>query len=116
LPADRIEAISQRTAQGGAEIVQLLKTGSAFYAPGAAVVEMAEAILKDKNRILPCAVCLDGEYGVDGYFMGVPCKLGGGGMEGVIELDLTADEQVAMGRSLEAVKTLVTEVDALGLF
>jgi len=116
LAADRIAAICERTAQGGAEIVQLLKTGSAFYAPGAAVVDMADAILKDKNRIMPCAAHLEGEYGISGYFMGVPCKLGGGGMEGVIELDLTADELAAMQRSLEAVQKLVVEVDALGHF
>ncbi len=111
-----VQQICERTAQGGAEIVQLLKTGSAFYAPGAAVVEMAEAILKDKNRILPCAAFLEGEYGVDGYYMGVPCKLGGGGMEGVVELDLAADEQAALMRSLDSVKKLVEEVDALGHF
>jgi len=111
-----VDAIAQRTAQGGAEIVKLLKTGSAFYAPGAAVVEMAEAILKDQNRILPCAVELDGEYGVNGYFLGVPCKLGGGGMEGVIELDLSDDEMAALMCSLDATKKLVAEVDALGQF
>jgi len=111
-----VDAIAERTAQGGAEIVKLLKTGSAFYAPGAAVVEMAEAILKDQNRILPCAVELHDEYGVNGYFLGVPCKLGGGGMEGVIELDLSDDEQAALMRSLEATKKLVVEVDALGEF
>ncbi|PIQ32301.1 MAG: malate dehydrogenase [Zetaproteobacteria bacterium CG_4_9_14_3_um_filter_49_83] len=111
-----VAAICQRTAQGGAEIVQLLKTGSAFYAPGAAVVEMADAILNDKNRVLPCAAYLEGEYGVNGYFMGVPCKLGGGGMEGVVELDLLPSEMEAMHRSLESVKALVAQVDALGVF
>ncbi|MDX8391474.1 MAG: malate dehydrogenase [Mariprofundaceae bacterium] len=111
-----VDAIAERTAQGGAEIVKLLKTGSAFYAPGAAVVEMAEAILKDKNRILPCAALLEGEYGIHGYFMGVPCKLGGGGMEGVIELDLTDVEQAAMQKSLASVKKLVADVDILGHF
>ncbi len=110
-----LDAIAERTAQGGAEIVRLLKTGSAFYAPGAAVVEMAEAILKDQNRILPCAARLEGEYGIEGYFLGVPCKLGGGGMEGVIELDLGEEERAALMRSLDAVKTLVAEVDALGI-
>ncbi len=112
----QVKGIVERTASGGAEIVQLLKTGSAFYAPGAAVVEMAEAILKDKKRILPCAACLEGEYGVDGYFMGVPCKLGGGGMEGIIELDLTDDERAALQCSLAAVQKLVGEVDALEHF
>jgi len=116
MDAAQVNAISERTAQGGAEIVKLLKTGSAFYAPGAAVVEMAEAILKDQNRILPCAVQLEGEYGVDGYFMGVPCKLGGGGMEGVIELDLSEEEQAALNLSLAAVKQLVAEVDAMEHF
>ena len=113
MDADAIARICERTAAGGAEIVRLLKTGSAFYAPGAAVVEMAEAILKDKKRILPCAAYLEGEYGVQGYFMGVPCKLGGSGMEGVIELDLNADERAALERSLASVKRLVEQVDAL---
>jgi len=108
-----VAQICERTAQGGAEIVQLLKTGSAFYAPAAAVVEMAESILKDKNRILPCAAYLEGEYGIDGYYMGVPCKLGGGGMEGVIELDLINDERAAIERSLDSVKELVGQVDGL---
>jgi len=116
LTPQEIDEICQRTAQGGAEIVQLLKTGSAFYAPGAAVVEMAEAILKDQNRILPCAAWLEGEYGIHNYFMGVPCKLGGGGMEGVVELDLNADEKQAMASSLVSVKTLVTQVDKMEVF
>lgn len=116
LDEGEVHHICERTAQGGAEIVQLLKTGSAFYAPGAAVVDMAEAILMDKNRILPCAAFLEGEYGVNGYYMGVPCKLGGGGMEGVLELDLTAEEQKALNHSLESVKELVAQVDALGHF
>jgi len=110
-----IAGICERTAQGGAEIVQLLKTGSAFYAPGAAVVEMAEAILKDKGRVLPCAAYLDGEYGVDGYYMGVPCRLGGGGLQSVVELDLTTDEKSAMHASLQSVKELVKQVDSLGV-
>ncbi len=110
---EEVDRICERTAQGGAEIVQLLKTGSAFYAPAAAVVEMAEAILKDKNRIMPCAAFLEGEYGIDGYYMGVPCKLGGGGMEGVIELDLLESEKSAIERSLDSVKELVTQVDIL---
>ncbi|MDX8381097.1 MAG: malate dehydrogenase, partial [Ghiorsea sp.] len=116
LSPEEIEEISERTAQGGAEIVQLLKTGSAFYAPGAAVIEMAEAILKDQNRILPCAAWLEGEYDINNYFMGVPCKLGGGGMEGVIELDLNDTETSAMQTSLNAVKNLVQEVDAMDIF
>jgi len=111
-----IAAICERTAQGGAEIVQLLKTGSAFYAPGAAVVEMATSILKDKGRVMPCAAYLDGEYGVDGYYMGVPCRLAGGGLQSVVELDLTDDEKAAMHASLASVKGLVKQVDALKVF
>ncbi len=116
LSPEEVQQICERTAQGGAEIVQLLKIGSAFYAPGAAVVEMAEAILHDKNRILPCAAYLEGEFGVNGYYMGVPCKLGGGGMEGVMDLNLTEPEQAALNQSLEAVKDLVAQVDAFGIF
>ena len=115
LSEKEISDICERTAQGGAEIVQLLKTGSAFYAPAAAVIEMAEAILKDQNRILPCAAWLEGEYGITNYFMGVPCKLGGGGMEGVIELDLTTSEKTAMNASLSSVKKLVNQVNGLGV-
>jgi len=110
---EHIEAICQRTAAGGAEIVQLLQTGSAYYAPAAAIVAMLEAILKDQNRILPCAAYLQGEYGIDGYFMGVPCKLGGGGMEGVVELDLNAQEKESLSASLAAVKTLIEQVNRL---
>ena len=116
LSEEEIAKIAERTAQGGAEIVELLKTGSAFYAPGAAIVEMAEAILKDQNRILPCAAWLEGEYGITDHYMGVPCKLGGGGMEGVIELDLNDEEKKAMLRSLESVKASKAQVDALGVF
>jgi len=113
---ERVEAISVRTANGGAEIVGYLKTGSAFYAPGASVVQMAEAILKDKRRILPCCAYLEGEYGIDGYYLGVPCKLGGGGIESVIELDLNQEESRALMASLESVKKLVAQVDAFGHF
>jgi len=113
---EQVSNICMRTANGGAEIVGYLKTGSAFYAPGAAVVEMAEAILKDKKRILPCAAYLEGEYGVDGYYLGVPCKLGGGGVEAVIELDLSAEETAALQHSMESVKALVRNVDALNHF
>ena len=107
LPADKIEAIVQRTRKGGAEIVNLLKTGSAFYAPSAAVVEMVEAILKDKKKILPCAAYLEGEYGVQGLFVGVPVKLGARGIEQIIEIKLTAEEQAALGKSADSVKELV---------
>jgi malate dehydrogenase len=107
LPADKIEAIVSRTRKGGAEIVNLLKTGSAFYAPSAAVVEMVEAILKDKKKILPCAAYLEGEYGVQGLFVGVPVKLGARGIEQIIEIKLTAEEQAALEKSADSVKELV---------
>jgi len=116
LSKERVDAICERTANGGAEIVGYLKTGSAFYAPGASVVQMAEAILNDKRRILPCCAYLEGEYGVDGYYLGVPCKLGGGGIAAVIELDLNDQESRALRASLEGVKKLVAQVDALGHF
>ncbi len=116
MPKERVDAICARTVNGGAEIVAHLKTGSAFYAPGASVVQMAEAIIKDKKRILPCAAYLEGEYGVNGYYLGVPCKLGGSGVEAVIELDLTDAESAALQNSLEAVKGLVKQVKALGHF
>ncbi len=96
----------QRTRDGGAEIVKHLKTGSAYYAPGAAAVEMAEAILKDKKKILPCAAYLEGEYGISGYYIGVPCKLGAGGLEQIIEIKLTPEEDAALKRSAAAVKEL----------
>ena len=107
LPADKIEAIVQRTRKGGAEIVNLLKTGSAFYAPSAAIVEMVEAILKDKKKILPCAAYLEGEYGVQGLFVGVPVKLGARGIEQIIEIKLTPEEQAALRKSADSVKELV---------
>jgi len=107
LDADQVEAIVRRTAHGGAEIVKLLGTGSAYYAPGSAVVEMVEAVLKDKKKILPCSVFLQGEYGVHDLFVGVPCKLGGNGLEEIIEITLTPDEDVALKKSAEAVRELV---------
>jgi malate dehydrogenase len=111
LPADRVRALEERTGNGGAEIVGLLKTGSAFYAPAAGAFEMVEAILRDRKRVLPCAVYLQGEFGVDGLFVGVPVVLGRGGMERVFEIELTADEQTAFKRSADAVRELV---DVLG--
>jgi malate dehydrogenase len=102
----RLEEIVQRTRDGGAEIVKYLKTGSAFYAPSAAVTEMVEAILKDKKKILPCAVYLQGEYGIDGYYIGVPCKLGSAGLEQIIEIKLTPEEDAALKKSAAAVKEL----------
>jgi len=106
LPPEKIEALVQRTRNGGAEIVGLLKTGSAYYAPASAAVEMAEAILKDKKKILPCAAYLEGEYGIRDLFIGVPVKLGRGGIEQVIEIRLTAEESAALKKSAAAVQEL----------
>jgi malate dehydrogenase len=110
LSKERIDALVQRTANGGAELVGLLKTGSAFYAPGAAAVEMVEAILKDKKRILPCAACLEGEYGIRGLFVGVPVKLGRRGIEQIVQITLTPDEQAALRRSADAVRELTDKL------
>jgi malate dehydrogenase len=106
IPKDRLDAIVQRTRDGGAEIVKHLKTGSAYYAPSAAAVEMVEAILKDKKKIVPCAVYLEGEYGISGYYVGVPCKLGSRGLEQIIEIKLTPEEDAALKKSAEGVKEL----------
>jgi malate dehydrogenase len=113
MPPDRIEALADRTRNGGAEIVGLLKTGSAYYAPASAAVEMAEAILKDKKKILPCAALLEGEYGIEGLFIGVPIKLGERGVEEIIEIDLTAEEKEALGYSADAVRGLVEDLKRL---
>jgi malate dehydrogenase len=102
----RLEEIVQRTRDGGAEIVKYLKTGSAYYAPSAAAVEMTEAILKDKKKILPCAAYLQGEYGIDGFYIGVPCKLGAAGLEQIVQIKLTAEEDAALKKSAAAVKEL----------
>jgi malate dehydrogenase len=107
ISSERIEAMATRTRNGGLEIVSLLKTGSAYYAPASAAVEMAESILKDKKKILPCAAYLEGEYGISGLFVGVPVKLGKNGIEQIISLELTADEKKALHRSAEAVQELV---------
>jgi malate dehydrogenase len=107
LPKERIDALVTRTANGGAEIVNYLKSGSAYYAPGASAVEMVEAILKDKKKILPCAAYLNGQYGVQGLYVGVPVKLGRAGVEQIIEIRLTADEQAAFDKSAAAVRELV---------
>ena len=96
----------QRTRDGGAEIVRYLKTGSAYYAPAAAAIEMVEAILKDKKKILPCAAYLQGEYGIDGLYVGVPCKLGARGLEQIVEIKLTSEEQAALRKSADSVKEL----------
>jgi len=113
LSAERIEALVDRTRNGGAEIVKLLKTGSAYYAPASAAVEMAESILKDKKKILPCAAYLEGEYGINGLFIGVPVKLGSNGIEEVIEIKLAEEEQAALNNSAEAVTGLVEALKRL---
>ncbi len=105
-----IDRLVQRTRDGGAEIVKYLKTGSAYYAPSAAAVEMAEAILKDKKKILPCAAYLQGEYGINGLFVGVPCKLGEKGLEQIIQIKLTPEEQAGLEKSAGAVKELVAVI------
>lgn len=107
MPQEQIDAIVQRTRDGGAEIVKYLKTGSAYYAPSAAVVEMVEAIIKDKHKIVPCAAYLEGEYGVNGVYLGVPVKLGARGIEQIIEISLTLEERAALHKSAEAVKELI---------
>ena len=106
MPKERIDALVDRTANGGAEIVGLLKTGSAYYAPASAAVEMAESILKDKKKILPCAAYLEGEYGINDLFIGVPVKLGSGGVEEVIQIKLTDEEDAALKKSAAAVAEL----------
>ncbi|HEX4487884.1 MAG TPA: malate dehydrogenase [Terriglobales bacterium] len=106
----RLESLIQRTRDGGAEIVKYLKTGSAYYAPSAAVAEMVEAILKDKKKILPCAAYLEGEYGIKGLYVGVPVKLGEKGIEQIIEIKLTAEEKAALDKSADAVKELVAVI------
>jgi len=105
--AKRLDEIVERTRNGGAEIVGLLKTGSAFYAPAAATAQMVEAIVRDKKRLIPCAAYCDKEYGVGGYFVGVPVILGAGGVEKVVELQLTSQEQAGFQKSVDAVKELV---------
>jgi len=110
LSKEAIDALVKRTANGGAEIVALLKSGSAYYAPAAATIEMVEAILKDKKKILPCAAYLDGPYGVKGLYVGVPVKLGRRGVEKIIEITLSADEQTAFQKSAAAVRELVDKL------
>lgn len=107
LSKERIDAIVERTRNGGAEIVGLLKSGSAFYAPASAVTQMAESIIKDKKMILPCAAYLEGEYGIDGLFIGVPVKLGAAGIEEIIQIKLTDKEQAALNNSAQSVQKLV---------
>ena len=107
LPQETIDRLVERTRKGGGEIVQLLKAGSAYYAPSAAITQMAEAVLLDKKRILPCCAYLDGEYGIKGLFVGVPVKLGANGLEEIIEIKLTEDERAALNRSADTVRELV---------
>jgi len=107
---ERLDQIVQRTRDGGAEIVSLLKTGSAYYAPAAAAIAMAESYLKDKKRVLPCAAHLSGEYGVDGYYVGVPCVIGAGGVERIVEIELNDEEQQMFNHSVAAVKSLCSAV------
>jgi malate dehydrogenase len=111
LPKETLDQIVTRTANGGAEIVSLLKTGSAYYAPSSSAVEMVEAILKDKKKILPCAVLLEGEYGINGLFVGVPVKIGSGGVEEIIQINLTADERAALQKSAGSVQELVEKLN-----
>ena len=112
MSAERIEQLVERTRNGGAEVVALLKTGSAYYAPAASVVEMVEAILRDRRRVLPCAAYLRGEYGIDGLYVGVPVVLGNGGVEKVIEISLTDDERAAFNRSADSVRGLLEKLPA----
>ncbi len=110
---ERLNEIVKRTANGGAEIVSLLKTGSAYYAPAAATAQMVEAIVKDKKRLIPCAAYCDKEYGVGGYYVGVPVILGAGGVEKIVELNLTSSQKEAFGKSVAAVKSLVASMESL---
>lgn len=112
LPSDRIAKLADRTANGGAEIVNLLKSGSAYYAPSASVLAMVDSIVLDQKRVLPCSVHLQGEYGFDGLFLGVPAKLGTGGVEEVIQIELTEDERTALTKSAQSVRELL---DVMGM-
>jgi malate dehydrogenase len=112
MSAERVEALVERTRNGGAEVVALLKTGSAYYAPAASVVEMIEAILRDRRRVLPCAAYLRGEYGMTDLYMGVPIVLGNGGVERIIEISLTDDERAAFNRSADSVRELIATLPA----
>lgn len=113
IPKDRLKAIIQRTRDGGAEIVKLLKTGSAYYAPSAAIAKMVGSIITDKKNILPCAALCKGEYGVQEVFVGVPVRLGSGGMEAIVEFDLTSEEAAGLRKSTDAVKELCAIVDRM---
>ena len=114
LPPDRIDAIVQRARDGGAEIISLLKTGSAYYAPSASIAQMVQSILFDRKEVLPCTAYLEGEYGISGLYVGVPVKLGAGGVEQIIEFDLTQGEAAALQRSASAVRELVEVMESKG--
>ena len=109
LPKERIDAIVERTRKAGGELVALYKTGSASYAPASAAIAMAESYLRDKKRVLPCAAYLDGEYGIRGYYFGVPVVIGAGGVERILEVKLSDDERVLVQKSLESVKKTAIE-------
>ncbi len=111
----RLDAIVQRTRDGGAEIVGLLKTGSAFYAPASSAIAMAESFLRDKKRVLPCAALLKGQYGVDGLYVGVPVVIGAGGVERIVEIALDRDEQAAFDKSAAAVRELIGVVKGMNI-
>jgi malate dehydrogenase len=110
---EKIDQIIQRTRDGGAEIVGLLKTGSAFYAPASSAIQMAESYIRDKKRVLPCAAYCDGQYGLDGLYVGVPAVIGAGGIERIVEIELNGDEKAMFDNSVDAVRTLVDVVDNL---
>jgi malate dehydrogenase len=112
---EKIDAIVARTANGGGEIVKLLEKGSAFYAPAASAIAMAESYLKDKKRVLPCAVMLNGEYGMNDFYVGVPVVIGEGGVEKIVEVEFTAEEKAAFDKSCDAVKKLVEDFKKLGV-
>jgi malate dehydrogenase len=115
MPQDRIDAIMERTRKGGAEIVNLLKTGSAFYAPGASAVRMAQAVLRDEKQLLPCAALLDGQYGLSDIFMGVPCVLGKDGIEKILELDISEADRASLHKSAQEVRTGIDGLKQLGI-
>src|SRR4051812_17501601 len=110
LPKEKLDAIIKRTREGGAELVALYKTGSAYFAPAASAISMAESYLLDRKRVLPCAACLSGEYGINGYFVGVPAQIGKGGVERVLELELAAEEKAELEKSFQSVKKTVDSV------
>jgi malate dehydrogenase len=112
MAADRLEGLVKRTREGGAEIVNLLKTGSAYFAPSAAVVEMVEAILTDQQKMIPTAAYCNGEFGIDGLFVGVPARLGARGVEAIVQVDLTPAERALLAQSAAAVRELCEKVDA----